>query len=56
MEGIGFARDDKRDGLDASPVDLVRTSDLAVTDIEGASGEEAHATLGLGGLVFREGE
>ena len=51
-----LARDDECDGLDARARDLVRARDLALVRVECATGEEAHAALRVGGLVFRKGE
>lgn len=52
MEGVGLAGDDERDGLDRGSMDLVGPCDFAFADVEGSSGEETHASLGVGGFVF----
>lgn len=47
---------DERDWLDGAAVDLVRAGDFAFGDVKGTTGQEAHAPLGIGGLVFCEWE
>ena len=58
MKAIGpthLSWHNERDGLDAVGRKLIRTGDLALRDVERAAGEEAHAALGVGRLVFGEG-